>query len=98
MITPDGLVGPTASIAPPTLQTCTVGLNAWLETPVSATSDNVFYRDGDTKIRYLTPAGETGDATTVPGSATTISFFSVSPDDQRIAVLVEDFSQSTFIM
>jgi hypothetical protein len=33
----------------------------------------------------------------VPGSATTVSFFSVSPDDQRIAVLVEDFSAATTI-
>jgi hypothetical protein len=97
MITPDGLVGPSASIAPPTLQTCIPGLNANLEPPVSATADKVFYRDGDTNIRYLTPAGKTGDATTVPGSATSVSFFAVSPDDQRIAVLVEDFSAATTI-
>jgi hypothetical protein len=97
MITPEGLVGPTASVAAPTVKTCVAGLNAWVEPPVSATNDKVFYRDGDTKIRFLTPAGQTGDATTVPGSATTVSFFSVSPDDQRIAVLVEDFSPSTFI-
>jgi hypothetical protein len=68
-----------------------------LQTPVSATADKVFFRDGDTKIRYLTPAGQTGEATTVPGSSTTISFFSVSPDDRRIAVLVEDFSAATTI-
>jgi hypothetical protein len=33
----------------------------------------------------------------VPGSATKVSFFSVSPDDQRIAVLVEDLSPATTI-
>jgi hypothetical protein len=97
MITPDGLVGARTSVAPPSLQTCVAGLNAWLAPPVSATNDKVFYRDGDTKIRFLTPVGQTGDATTVPGSATTVSFFSVSPDDQRIAVLVEDFSGATKI-
>jgi hypothetical protein len=97
MITPEGVVGPTASVAATSVKTCAAGLNAWLEPPVSATSDKVFYRDGDTKIRFLTPAGQTGDATTVPGSATAVSFFSVSPDDQRIAVLVEDFSGATKI-
>ena len=35
--------------------------------------------------------------TTVPGSATKVSFFSVSPDDTRIAVLVEDLSPVTTI-
>ena len=33
----------------------------------------------------------------MPGSATLISFFSVSPDDQRIAVLVEDMSAPSTI-
>jgi hypothetical protein len=68
-----------------------------LQPPVSATADKVYFRDGDTKIRYVTPAGQNGDATTVPGSSTLVSFFSVSPDDQRIAVLVEDFSAATTI-
>jgi hypothetical protein len=65
--------------------------------PVSGTSDKVFFRDGDTKIRYLTQEGQTGDATTVPGGATTVSFFSVSPDDQRIAVVVEDLASASTI-
>ncbi len=68
-----------------------------LQPPVSATADKVFFRDGDTKIRYVTPTNQTGDATTVPGSATLISFFSVSPDDQRIAVVVEDLSAASTI-
>src|SRR6266446_6119073 len=92
MITPDGRVGASAPIGLPALQTCIPGLRASLQPPVSATSDRIYYRDGDTKIRYLTPTGESGDATTVPGNTTTISFFSVSPDDTRIAVLVEDFA------
>jgi hypothetical protein len=35
--------------------------------------------------------------TTVPGGPTQVSFFSVSPDDQRIAVVVEDISAATTI-
>jgi hypothetical protein len=98
MITPDGQVGASVPIALPTLQNCSPGLSAWLQPPVSATSDKVFYRDGDAKIRYVTPTGETGDATTVPGDASKVSFFSVSPDDRRIAVLVEDFSGTSIAL
>jgi hypothetical protein len=68
-----------------------------IQPPVSASADKVYFRDGDTKIRFITPSGKTGDATTVPGSATLISFFSVSPDDQRIAVVVEDLSAASTI-
>jgi hypothetical protein len=97
MIAPNGTVGPTATVAAPSVQSCGQGAGAVVQPPVSATGDKVFFRDGDTKIRYLTPAGQTGDATTVPGSATLISFFSVSPDDQRIAVMVEDLSAASTI-
>src|SRR5881397_2711962 len=38
MITPGGQVGASVSVAPPTLQTCTAGLNAWLQPPVSSSS------------------------------------------------------------
>jgi hypothetical protein len=92
MIAPNGTVGAHATVAAPAVHSCAGGAGAVLQTPVSATADKVFFRDGDTKIRFLTPSGQTGDATTVPGSATLISFFSVSPDDQRIAVVVEDLS------
>jgi hypothetical protein len=37
------------------------------------------------------------DVTTVPGGANVVSFFSVSPDDQHIAVVVEDLSSATTI-
>jgi hypothetical protein len=59
---------------------------------VSASNNKVYFLDGDTKIRSLTPSGQIADVTTVPGSANLVSSFSVSPDDQRIAVVVEDFS------
>jgi hypothetical protein len=68
-----------------------------LQPPVSAGTKNVFFRDGDTKIRSVTPTGLTADVTVVPGGPTTVSFFSVSPDEKRIAVLVEDLSPATTI-
>src|ERR1700693_1699512 len=97
MIAPSGTIAARASVAAPSVHTCGQGTGAVLQPPVSATDDKVFFRDGNTKIRYLTPGGQTGDATTVPGSASKVSFFSVSPDDQRIAVLVEDLSPATKI-
>jgi hypothetical protein len=59
---------------------------------VSASSDQVYFRDGDTKIKMVVQPNSTADVTTVPGGPNIISFFSVSPDNQRIAVLVEDLS------
>jgi len=64
---------------------------------VSASDDRVYYRDGDTQIRFIAPDGTSGAVTTVPGGAARVSFFSVSPDDRRIAVMVEDFTPATTI-
>jgi hypothetical protein len=97
MITPSGTIAARATVAAPSVHTCGQGTAAWLQPPVSATADKVFFRDGNTSIKYLTPGGQTGNATTVPGGPSKISFFSVSPDDQRIAVLVEDLSPATTI-
>jgi hypothetical protein len=97
MITPAGTVAAHAAVAAPSVHTCGQGTGAVLQPPVSASDDKVYYRDGNTKIKSLTPDGQTADVTTVPGSATKVSFFSVSPDDQRIAVLVEDLSPATTI-
>jgi hypothetical protein len=97
IITPNGTVAASALVVSPAVHTCGKGTAAVLQPPVSATSDKVFFRDGNTAIRYLTPDGDTGNATTVPGSASKVSFFSVSPDDQRIAVLVEDLSPANKI-
>ncbi|MGH7763318.1 MAG: hypothetical protein ACREOM_02745 [Candidatus Dormibacteraceae bacterium] len=86
-------------IAPPSAQAqgCGQGMGAVLEPPVSATNDEVYYRDGDSKIRMVVPPSGSTDVTTVPGNANVVSSFSVSPDDQRIAVLVEDLSAATTI-
>ncbi len=98
LIKPDATAAATVSIAPPSVQFCSSAHDgALLAPPVSATTDQVYFRDGDTKIRMVIPPGSTADVTTVPGGPTTVSFFSVSPDDQRIAVLVEDLSGATSI-
>ena len=98
LIKPDATAAATVSIAPPSVQFCTSAHDgALLAPPVSASSDQVYFRDGDTKIRMVVPPASTADVTTVPGGPTTVSFFSVSPDDQRIAVLVEDLSGATSI-
>lgn len=62
---------------------------------VSATSDRIYFRAGDAEINYLTLSGETGHATAVAGGHGTVSSFSVSPDDKRIAIVREDFSNAT---
>jgi hypothetical protein len=97
MITPAGTIAAHAKVAAPSVNTCGNNTAAVLQPPVSASDNKVYYRDGNTKIKFLTSDGQTGDVTTVPGGATTVSFFSVSPDDQRIAVLVEDLSLASTI-
>jgi len=97
MITPAGTIAAHATVAAPSVHTCGQGTGAVLQPPVSASDNKVYYRDGNTKIKFLTPDGQTGDVTTVPGSATKVSFFSVSPDDSRIAVLVEDLTPTSTI-
>jgi hypothetical protein len=98
LIKPDATAAATVSITPPSVQFCTSAHDgALLAPPVSATGDQVYFRDGDTKIRMVVPPASAADVTTVPGGPTTVSFFSVSPDDQRIAVLVEDLSGATSI-
>lgn len=97
MITPSGTIAARAAVAAPSVHTCGQGTGAVLQPPVSVTADKVYFRDGNTRVRYLTPDGKTANVTTVPGGASKISFFSVSPDDQRIAVLVEDLSPATNI-
>lgn len=50
-------------------------------------------------LRFLGPAGDTGRVTSVnPGTASRRSMFAVSPDDSRIAVIVDDFNSSGAFM
>lgn len=98
LIQPDGSIAATAPVAGPSARYCSTQQDALNgQPPVSATNDQVYFRDGDTKIRMLVPPAGAVDVTTVPGGSSQVSFFSVSPDDQRIAVLVEDLSGATTI-
>src|ERR1700716_2643712 len=55
----------------------------------------VCFPDGPTATRYLGRDGSTGLATTIPTpTAKTRAVFSVSPDDQRIAIAVFDWSHA----
>src|SRR5487761_868105 len=96
LIKTDATVVADVPVATATTQFCSAQHDAVVAPPpVSASSDEVYFRDGDTKIRQVVPPGSAVDVTTVPGGPTTVSFFSVSPDDLRIAVLVEDLSAPT---
>ncbi len=87
-----------APVSPASVSTCAAGGDSAVQPPpVSATTDRVFFRDGDTAIRSLAADGHTESVTTVPGGPNVVSFFSVSPDDQRIAVVVEDLSAAASI-
>ena len=98
LIKPEGSIAATAPVAGPSARYCSTQQDALNgQPPVSATNDRVYFRDGDTKIRMLVPPSGSVDVTTVPGGSSMVSFFSVSPDDQRIAVLVEDLSSTTSI-
>ena len=98
LIKPNATVAAEVPVANASAQFCSAqhdGLVA--PPPVSASNDEVYFRDGDNKIRQVVPPGSAIDVTTVPGGPNIISFFSVSPDDQQIAVLVEDVSSGTAI-
>lgn len=97
LIKPDASEAGGVSVAAPSVQSCGQGMAAVLQPPVSTSNDHVYFRDGDNKIRMLVPPASAVDVTTVPGGPNIISFFAVSPDDTRIAVLVEDLSGSTAI-
>jgi hypothetical protein len=94
LVRPDGTIAASAPITGPSLggQGCGDGEAAWVQPPVSASDDQMYFRDGDTTIRMLVPPSGAVEVTRVPGGPRTVSFFSVSPDDNRIAVLVEDLS------
>lgn len=98
LVRPNATVAATISMAPSSVQFCSASHDGAVQPPaVSATADEVYFRDGDTRIREVVPPGSAADVTTVPGGPATVSFFSVSPDDLRIAVLVEDLSGATSI-
>jgi len=67
--------------------------NGLVDLPVtSTTSTRVYYLDGDSEVRYLTPAGQTGAAYHIAMTGDQLASFAVAPDDRRIAVTVIDYA------
>ncbi len=64
------------------------------QTSISAT--RVYYLQGCCDVHFLTPTGETGLTTRLPGTAQAQVVFAVSPNDQRIAVSVLERSAEAF--
>jgi hypothetical protein len=98
LVKPDASIAARAPISLSSVVNCSsAGDGAMEAPPVSASSTQVYFRDGDTQISRMSLTSRPLFVTTVPGGPTQVSFFSVSPDDQRIAVVVEDISAATTI-
>jgi len=90
----DGKVVGSAQASSPTAVTCGDAAAAVLPLPISVSDDRAYYMDAQGVVRFLTVQGESGRATTVPVGGGRRSMFAVSPDDQRIAVIVSDFTSA----
>jgi hypothetical protein len=91
----DGKVAASAQATSPVLVSCANAAGAPVPLPVSSSNTRVYFMDAAGAVRFLGPGGDTGQATTVPaGTGTRRSMFAVSPDDQRIAVIVNDYTAS----
>ena len=90
----DGRVIASAQASTPGSATCANAAAAVVSAPISTSNARVYYMDALGVVRYLAPNGDAGRATTVPIGPTRRSMFAVSPDDQRIAVIVDDFTAS----
>jgi len=88
----DGKVVTSAQASTPAAVTCANTAAAVLPLPVSTSNTRLYFMDGQGVVRFLSPDGDTGRATTVPIGAARRSMFTVSPDDRRIAVIVDDFT------
>jgi hypothetical protein len=65
------------------------------ELPYESASDTlVYFLDGDSRLRSLTPAGAVADVGTLPGSAHAHAAFAVNQDGSRIAVSVMDYGSN----
>lgn len=94
VVAANGKVVGSAQPSTPTAVTCGDAAAAVVPRPISTSDDRAYYMDAQGVVRFITPQGETGRATTVPVGGGRRSMFAVSPDDQRIAVVVADFTAS----
>jgi hypothetical protein len=90
----DGRVVASQQASTPGAVSCANAAAAVVPPPVSTSDTRVYFMDAQGIVRFLAPNGDAGRATTVPIGAAQRSMFTVSPDDQRIAVIVDDFTSS----
>jgi hypothetical protein len=60
---------------------------------ISTSATRVYYLDGDSDLRYLSPDGKGGAVTRMKLAAHQAAVFAVSPDDRQIAVSILDFTR-----
>jgi hypothetical protein len=65
-----------------------------VQAPVSTSNTRAYFMDAQGVVRFLAPNGDTGQVAALPIGGSRRSMFAVSPDDQRIAVIVDDFTSS----
>jgi hypothetical protein len=96
---PSGMASPPFKLVAsyPALPNAGACCDAFLPT-ISISDTRVYFADGPTSIRYLGRDGSTGIASTLPDvGAKARRVFSVSPDDQRIAIGLFDWSLPVMI-
>ena len=95
LVAVDGKVAASAETSTPAVVSCANAAGAPVPEPVSTSNSRAYYMDAQGVVRFIAPNGDAGRATTVPaGTASRRSMFAVSPDDQRIAVIVNDYTTS----
>jgi hypothetical protein len=92
LVSVDGKIAATAQASGLPALTCGGIASAVLPLPISTSNSRVYFMDARGVVHFLTPQGQTGRAATVPIGNARRSSFTVSPDDQRIAVIVSDFT------
>jgi hypothetical protein len=91
----DGRVVASAPANRPVAVSCADAAAAIVPPPVSTSNARVYFMDDKGVVRFLGANGDAGTAAKVPaGTPARRSLFAVSPDDQRIAVIVLDFTSS----
>jgi hypothetical protein len=82
-----------ADATTPPVVSCANAAGAPVPLPVSTSNSRAYFMDAQGVVHFLAPDGTTGRATSVPApTASRRATFAVSPDDQRIAVVVVDYS------
>ena len=95
LVAVDGKVAASGETSTPPGVSCANAAGAPVPEPVSTSNSRAYFMDAQGVVRFIAPNGDAGSATTVPaGTASRRSMFAVSPDDQRVAVVVVDYNAS----